>query len=315
MLFRVFSALRSIHRIGSGRQLLPMLFPNRFSDSPRAHTPCDVLKLLRILDQGHVNNAEAVPGSIKLLVYKIATKELLYNCTFTADEAPLGSSFLNDIVVDEKRGYAYITDSGQEAGAPYRGALLVYSAATNTVRRVLDSHYSQQPNASVWIHINGQPVDLDTPMMTGSDGIALTPDGEWLFFCPLTSREIYRLPTALLRQFDTPESTLASSVVHVFSRRTASDGLAIASDGKLYLTGLEIDGLEMAPSPLDSTELTTFVTDRRTMIWPDTIGFDHNGWLLFVSNRLQQFTQGFMVWNDVNFRILRVFINAGSYLD
>jgi hypothetical protein len=48
-----------------------------------------------------VNNAEALPGSIKLLVYDIATETLVYNYTFTAEEAPLGSSFLNDIVLDE----------------------------------------------------------------------------------------------------------------------------------------------------------------------------------------------------------------------
>jgi sugar lactone lactonase YvrE len=154
----------------------------------------------------------------------------------------------------------------------------VYSVATNTIRRVLDSHYSQQPNTSVWLNINGQPVDLHAPMMTGSDGIALTPDAAHLYFCPLTSREIYRLPTALLRQFDTPESTLARSVQHVLSRRTASDGLAFASDGKLYLTGLEIDGMEVAPSPMHSAELHTLVSERRTMMWPDTIGWVV-GWL------------------------------------
>jgi hypothetical protein len=44
-------------------------------------------------------------------------------------------------------------------------------------------------------------------------------------------------------------------------------------------------------------------------------GFDHNGSLLFVSNRLQLFTQGLMMWDDINFRIWKVFIDADSYLD
>ncbi len=39
--------------------------------------------------------------------------------------------------------------------------------------------------------INGEKFELSTPV----DGIALTPDGEYIFYTPLTGKLVYRIPT------------------------------------------------------------------------------------------------------------------------
>ncbi|TWV99794.1 L-dopachrome tautomerase-related protein [Chitinophaga pinensis] len=41
-----------------------------------------------------------------------------------------------------------------------------------------------------------------------SDGIALSPDKAWLYYKPLTDDRLYRINTALLRDFSTPSQKI-----------------------------------------------------------------------------------------------------------
>ena len=106
----------------------------------------------------------------------------------------------------------YITDSGISIhhGDPVQGGLIVYDIGKDTARRVLNAVScggnteaarsfrsltppqvpSTQADTDYRIVINGDAVLPDNkggPMMTGADGIALTPDCYYLYYCPLTS--------------------------------------------------------------------------------------------------------------------------------
>lgn len=52
------------------------------------------------------------------------------------------------------------------------------------------------------------------------DGIALSPDAQTLFWCPLSSRNLFGIDTALLRDFLIPESIIEENVrwIMVISR-------------------------------------------------------------------------------------------------
>ena len=133
-----------------------------------------------------------------------------------------------------KNNFAYITDSGI-GSTTIRGGLIVYNFATNTARRVLDSVVSTQPDFDLWFSINGEKVLNNNPMQTGAgnyfenfhiififllklfilDGIALTPSTETLYYCPLTGRTLYSIPTSLLRNFSISDQELNDSVVVV----------------------------------------------------------------------------------------------------
>jgi len=55
-----------------------------------------------------------------------------------------------------------------------------------------------------------------------------------------------------------------------------------------------------------------------SMQWPDTMGFNHNGSLVFVSNQLQNFVQDELSFDDpgiINFRIWSIYTGTNSYLD
>ena len=53
---------------------------------------------------------------------------------------------------------------------------------------------TQEPGGSLLL-INGEEFIFDTPV----DGIALTPDGSYLFYCPLSGFLLHKLPTAKAR--------------------------------------------------------------------------------------------------------------------
>ena len=98
-----------------------------------------------ILDQGKIAYDTSPIGSQKSLIWDLSANRLLDSIVIPDDIAPPRTSFLNDIVVDNRNGYAYITDSGSGwPDHPLYGGIIVYNMRTKKFRRVLDSHYSTQ---------------------------------------------------------------------------------------------------------------------------------------------------------------------------
>eukprot|EP01113_Clastostelium_recurvatum_P009778 TRINITY_DN14756_c0_g1_i2.p1 TRINITY_DN14756_c0_g1~~TRINITY_DN14756_c0_g1_i2.p1 ORF type:complete len:421 (-),score=56.89 TRINITY_DN14756_c0_g1_i2:104-1366(-) len=274
---------------------------------------------LWILDQGKVNSQPAIPGAIKLIIWDITTNTLVKKYVFSEQEAGASTSFLNDIVINTHVPggslFAYITDSGLglKPSDPVHGALIVYDYGTNTVRRILDSVESTQPDESLWITINGDKVLADAPMRTGADGLALNDDGSVVFWCPLTSTIIYALPTSILHYSNTTDEQIEQDVIRVYDKGCASDGLAYANNGVLYITS--ISNSSIIAIDLSNGNSSVVVHDSALMVWPDTIGFDHKGSIMFVSNQLYKFVEGVLDFSQTNFRIWKVWIGANSYLD
>lgn len=273
-----------------------------------------------VLDQGRVAGEPAIPGSIKLVVYNSTTGAELWRRTFSEDLASADRSFLNDLVLDQVNQFAFITDSGIpiNASLPDKGGLLIYNyqadeghqgEGVGPVRRVIDSTWATQPNTSLWIHINGDPVLQASPEMTGADGIALSPDVNTLVTCPLTSHHNFAIPTAVLRDPTSTDAQILAATVDLGSKGTASDGLAFDSTGALYNTGLELNGVfrqsHVAPGQGPGDSLAMNAT---TLVWPDTIGFDHHGSILLVTNQLYKFVEGRLDFSGAvnNFRLSRI---------
>jgi len=83
-------------------------------------------------------------------------------------------------------GFAYISDACDEGG------IVIYSWNKNTAWRFNDP--STHPTVSSFT-INGYTFAVSTP----SDGIALSPDTEHLFYSPLASLNLFSIPTAALQ--------------------------------------------------------------------------------------------------------------------
>ena len=146
------------------------------------------------------------------------------------------------------------------------------------------------------------PVKEDNPMLTGVDGIALSCNGDTLFFCPLTGRMIYSILT--------------------IDKKEASDGLLASSKGNLYMTGIETGSIYISKEieqdllRFDYKNFEIFKGNTTTM-WPDTLAMK-DGYLYFVSNQLNNFPDKIDYLNPqngkYNFAILRFKVDDESYL-
>eukprot|EP00358_Blepharisma_japonicum_P001453 CAMPEP_0202950436 /NCGR_PEP_ID=MMETSP1395-20130829/22564_1 /ASSEMBLY_ACC=CAM_ASM_000871 /TAXON_ID=5961 /ORGANISM="Blepharisma japonicum, Strain Stock R1072" /LENGTH=157 /DNA_ID=CAMNT_0049655051 /DNA_START=122 /DNA_END=592 /DNA_ORIENTATION=+ len=85
-----------------------------------------------VLDQGKVNGNPAIANSQKLVKYHSITKEK--NITYDLSSVTsANNSFLNDIVLDPLREFAYITDSGLPINPndPLEPAIIVLNTKTS----------------------------------------------------------------------------------------------------------------------------------------------------------------------------------------
>jgi len=268
-----------------------------------------------IIDIGRLDifTSNPINGPAKLLVYDLNSDSLEREYIFPNSVAPFDSNFLNDIVVDFTRRVAYISDSG---GPTVEGALVVYDYTTNSARR-WEHPPTMAAVPSEFISING--VDY-RDMLTPCDGIALTPDGNTLYYNPLTSLQLYSIPTALFRDFSTTSEQLISAITYHGAKESQTDGMTFDSNGVLYFGLLSLNGVNSwlpADGPLETSQSSLISPNTDTLQWPDTFGFDNTGNLLFTTNRLQLFFNGSMNFTgeDANFRLFRVNIGeAGSYM-
>ena len=71
--------------------------------------------------------------------------------------------------------------------------------------------YSSMPDFK--FIIDGRELMKDgKPVKFNSDGIALTPDGDWLYYKPLTDDKFYRIKTEFLRDVNMTDTMMISKV-------------------------------------------------------------------------------------------------------
>ena len=282
---------------------------------------------LYILDQGKINNTAAQKGSTKLMKYSLKDgkkiKEYIFNETIADPE----NSFLNDVVIDTNKNRAYITDSGIALDgniSHYKPGIIVLDLNNpSNVYRILTEHESVFPDESFWLHINKTKVNLDSPMMTGADGLALSCDGSAVFYCPLTGRMIYSI---LVSEIEKAIENGKYNDIKVYPafKKEASDGMLASSQKNLYMTGIETGSIHVFKEiendllQFDYRDFVSFEGNLTTM-WPDTLAM-YNGYLYFVTNQLNNFPHNIDFNNPkngkYNFAILRFSVgNDKSYIN
>jgi len=251
---------------------------------------------LYILDQGRIKKNPALENSTKLIIYSLNDGQPKKSYIFKSDIADHSNSFLNDIVIDKENKIAYITDSGNSISgkiSDYKSGIIVVKLEDDKQYKILTNHHSVFPDQSFFLHIEKEPVKNSTsPMMTGADGIALSCDGEALYYCPLSGRMLYSVLTKDIRKA-IEENQLNNITVYEGFKKEASDGLLASSKGYLYMTGIETGSIYVSNSieqdliRFNYKDFESFQGNTTTM-WPDTLAI-HDGYLYFVSNQLNNF--------------------------
>ncbi len=190
------------------------------------------------------------------------------------------------VAADGIRGTAYITDSS--ALGP--NALIVVDLATGKSFRRLNQHSSVLSEDGFLMFAEGQPVYQTLPgyppqpVNFAADGIAISPDGKTLYYCPINSTKLYAVSTEVLRDRTKSDAQVASTV-RVVTGKMPSDGLESDAAGNVYMTDPVTDSIHRWNPANGYTE--TLVHDPR-LLWPDTMSLANNGYLYVTANQLHR---------------------------
>lgn len=186
------------------------------------------------------------------------------------------TAYVNDVRVDVKKQFAYLTESKG-------GGIIVVNLATGQMRRVLSTHYSTKSDLAYKYIIDGKELMKDgKKAIFNSDGIALTPDGEWLYYKPLTDDKLYRIKTENLRNWNMTDTALGSKVEDL-GHFASTDGMIFDKNGNLYFGDPQHYRLLKIDKNL---KMTTLMEDQR-LIWPDSYAIA-DGYLYVSCSQIQK---------------------------
>ncbi len=225
-----------------------------------------------------LDNAHHGAGSPRLLAFDLDTGDVVHRHDFPRELAGLGSH-LNDFQVSPDGQRIYIADASIFGKTP---ALVLYDVERQRGRRVLEGHESVTPGDYVPV-VQGRSMLIFGifAIRPGVDSIALDREGEWLYFAPVTSDHMYRVPRSALDDEELSPAALEGRVER-FALKTMSDGITTDVDGNVYLTDPE--GSAIAVLGPDR-RLRTLVADPR-LRWPDGFSFGPDGWLYVTCSSL-----------------------------
>lgn len=216
--------------------------------------------------------ASVVPGGAKLVAIDLKTNRVTRVISFGSDVVK-PDSYLNDVRFDAARHMAYMTDSGP-------GGIVIVDLSTGKAHRALDDLPATKFETDVGIVIDGKPVlgpDKKPPAFN-SDGIALSPDGNYLYFQAVTAKTLYRVKTSALRE----NPTAAASSIEKVAETFPVDGLWMDKKGRLYLSDLTHDAVSRL---LPDGKIETLVTDKRLQ-WPDTFSEGPDGAIYITASHI-----------------------------
>jgi sugar lactone lactonase YvrE len=244
---------------------------------------------LWVVDHGAYGDSPA-----QLVAWDLATGKEVFRLVADDDVAESGSMW-NDLEVDVARDVAYIADPSPFEFDP---SIVVVDLKTKACRRVLlnDRSVDQDPDHVVvrgrFMKVYGLPLRVDV------DTICLSPDGEFLYYGPLTARTLWRVPTAALRDEALDDDARAARV-EAWCPKPTTDGGVCGPDGTLYLTAPELDGVARVPTnPMlaairagaPSTTIAKaarpeaeLLVRGKLLAWPDGLAMSPDGQWLYIS--------------------------------
>jgi sugar lactone lactonase YvrE len=243
---------------------------------------------LWVLDTAAPGFAAPKAGGVKLVAIDLKTNKVARTLVFPAAVLE-PNSYVNDVRFDfrvGRAGVAYVTDSAPPGG------LIILDLATGQAQRRLTGAPQANVDPNFAPVVEGEPLLMQRPdgskvrPAIASDGIALSPDGDTLYFSPLSSRHLYAVPTALLRDPSASEAQVRAGVQDL-GEKGASDGLEADAQGRVYAGDYEHNAVRQRQADGSWKPL---VHDPR-VLWPDTFSIGPDGYLYFTANQLNRQAQ------------------------
>jgi sugar lactone lactonase YvrE len=277
----------------------PVPYPNPEINRPNPTNPSqsfvsvqsvvvDPQNRLWVLDTGSINFGPTQPGGPKLVGIDLSQNRVVKTITFPGNVA-LPTTYLNDVRFDLRRGsggMAFITDSSDKGP----NGIIVVDLESGRSWRTLNDHPSTKAVPKFLPSVEGLPImnrppgELSSPIQIGSDGIAISADGERLFYTPLASRRLYSVSVDALANEQLSPQQVAETVVDHGEKGGASDGLESDAQNRIYLTNYEQNAIQRR---LPDGTIEPLVHDPR-LLWPDTLSVATDGYLYITANQLHR---------------------------
>ena len=252
---------------------------------------------LWILDTGSPLFEPTKYGGPKLICVDLKTDEVTKKILFPQNVA-LPTTYLNDVRFDlrkGKEGIAYITDSAQNGP---NGIIVVDLASGESWRRLNDHPSTKAEDLYSFLPmVEGRPFLVKHPQThgnkkepmklaanMGSDGIAISANGERLYYCPLAGRKLYSVSTESLLDKSVDDQSVSKTVKDEGNKGGGSDGLESDAEDHIYVTNYEQNAILRRSK---DGEWETIVHDPR-LLWPDTLSLATDGYLYVTANQLHR---------------------------
>jgi sugar lactone lactonase YvrE len=256
--------------------------------TPNDHWVCvqsvvaDCRGSLWVLDPAAPAQSVIVPGGPKMVRIDLATNAVAQTIAFD-DEVALQGSYLNDVRFSTDGQFAFITDSG------LKGAIVVVDIKSGSARRLLDGHPSTQPEKDVVVKADGEP--LRRPDGRGvefaADGIAISEDGQYLYWQAIKGVSLYRIPTRVLIDAGLGDDEVAAEV-EPFGRNGVADGLLIARGSELmFVTAPEENAVKVRDLAEGPGGVPRTVVQDQRLRWPDTFTQGPDGAIYVTTSHIQ----------------------------
>ncbi len=232
------------------------------------------------------------PGALEgkptqLLALDLVTGAKLIDHAFAKTEAGMAQ----DMRVSKDGRTVFLADTGLFKFT--KANLIVFDVDTQTSRVVLKGHSSVSPQNWAMRTTDGKPYRLAFGLLTfavGVDGIALSHDGNWLYYATMSHGSVYRIPTDALTDAGLPSAALEAQIEFV-GNKPLSDGIELLADNTIILTDVENGGLaELSP---DGTLRT--LTKDKAVDWADSVTVAQDGAIWFTDSRLTDLINQFAV--------------------
>jgi sugar lactone lactonase YvrE len=232
---------------------------------------------LWVLDSGRAVLSVGQPVPPKLVEFDLVTNKVIRSYGF--QEVVATTDSLNDVRVDLVHDYAYLTNIGN------KGSLVVLNLASGHARQVLVGDRSTYADPNEHLMIGTEPAERNdgTPVAIHADGIALSPDREWVYYRPLTDHNYWRVPTAGLINANLSPEALSKQVQFLGSAELTG-GLIMDQQGTLFGGDLEhgsVVALTIDPAT-HRFKSRLFARDQGRLSWAD--GFAISGGYLYIAD-------------------------------
>lgn len=230
---------------------------------------------LWVVDPACVYMKQVYDNSYKLVKFNLATDSI--EKVYRFDGVLSNKSYINDVRVDTRRNVAYLTNMNE-------GGIVVVNLETGKIREVLRNHYSVKHDPAFTLIVDGKEFKKEgKPVHLQSDGIALTPDGEWLYYKPLTDNKLYRIRTEALRNEALPEDGREAAVEDL-GTFAVTDGMIFDKSGNLYLGDYQNYKMVRITPALKMED----VVSGERLIWPDSYSISEDDYLYISCSQINK---------------------------